>query len=94
MREVWISNQLSTLDKCTFGSRCARPLSAHKDQNKVTRYRIFRTIRQITVDVGDVFWPHILFSDLILAVGAENDQPFFVILWQLLRECSSCYESD
>lgn len=38
-----------------------------------------------------MFWPHILFSDLILAVGAENDQLSFVILWQLLREGSSCY---
>lgn len=40
--------------------------------------------------VGDVFWLDPLFGDLVLAVGEDNGQLFSVLLWQLLRDGSSC----
>lgn len=34
----------------------------------------------VLVHVGDVVWLDLAFSDLVLAVGAEDGQRFFVIL--------------
>lgn len=41
-----------------------------------------------------MFWSDLHFSDLVLAVGAENGQLFFLILWQLLRHGGSCADGE
>lgn len=46
------------------------------------------------VHVRDVFRLDLHFRDLVLGVVAENDQLFFVILFQFLRDGGSCVDGE